>query len=315
MKETMYIKKLDAENLQIILRCDPPRIQAGEATPEAIETCRMVGVELLLMHDGRYPPEGRYSLRAGVSGAADVALPLEAPVGTLINIGGKTNSGNTTLAVTMAEKAILNGWMVAGNESFRKVFPYPTLADVPLDDEHDFDVNLRLAIFDDAERDTTLEPMIQRLLANGTHVVTVTRAPYDRPVVSIVGQMGAEEVSPEVIEICRLLGVELLLAPGHGGFVFAGDPASNEASPGHETSGTGGKSMWHALSRSLLAAGYIKGQTYEQCLEMAKWHPAMHAFMKSMGEDGSDSQKQKFGYVWMHLQDEKRVTNWANWPA
>jgi hypothetical protein len=133
--------------------------------------------------------------------------------GKLINIGGKTNSGKSSLAVTMAKNAILNGWMVAGNESFRKAFPYPTLADVPLDDEHDFDVNLRLAIFDDAERGATLKPVIQRLLAYGTHVVTVTQAPYDHPVVSIAGQMGAEEVSLEVIEICRLLGVKLLLPP------------------------------------------------------------------------------------------------------
>lgn len=39
---------LDSTNLQKLLRCDPSRIVAEEATPEAIETCRMVGVELLL---------------------------------------------------------------------------------------------------------------------------------------------------------------------------------------------------------------------------------------------------------------------------
>ncbi|MBN6739520.1 hypothetical protein JKG47_03025 [Acidithiobacillus sp. MC6.1] len=46
----LQIKKLDAANLQRMLRCDPERIQAEEATPEAIETCRMVGVDLLLAH-------------------------------------------------------------------------------------------------------------------------------------------------------------------------------------------------------------------------------------------------------------------------
>lgn len=35
MKETMCIKKLDAENLKILMRRDPVRIEAEEATPEA----------------------------------------------------------------------------------------------------------------------------------------------------------------------------------------------------------------------------------------------------------------------------------------
>jgi hypothetical protein len=36
------------------------------------------------------------------------------------------------------------------------------------------------------------------------------------------------------------------------------------------------------LGRALKDAGYISGQTYEQCLEMAKWHPDMAQFMAHM---------------------------------
>ena len=246
----------------------------------------------------------------------------------------------------MAKNAILNGWMVAGNESFRKAFPYPTLADVPLDDEHDFDVNLRLAIFDDAERGATLKPVIQRLLAYGTHVVTVTQAPSDRPVVSIVGQMGAEEVSPEAIEICRLLGVELLLPPETSGSKGAccwkcrmeSDLSGRQQASPEEAEkildniavkirlnmnklvSRSCPSAWrvgvessqpaeHArnakpecdeqvattfhdnpalapLAKRLKSAGYIIGQTYAQCRNMALWHPGMALVMESIGDEG-----------------------------
>jgi hypothetical protein len=47
--KTVRINKLDTTNLNKLMRCfDPKRIQAEEATPEAIETCRLMGVELLL---------------------------------------------------------------------------------------------------------------------------------------------------------------------------------------------------------------------------------------------------------------------------
>ena len=55
--------------------------------------------------------------------------------GTEINISGRTNCGKSTLANTMAKNAILNGWKVAGNEPFRREFPYLTLDNGPLDGE------------------------------------------------------------------------------------------------------------------------------------------------------------------------------------
>lgn len=152
----------------------------------------------------------------------------------------------------------------------------------------------------------------------------------------------AEEATPEAIETCRMMGVELLLSPGEphmnnaahalyevgrklgARVVFATSDMDGLKNASTEEAeqilanaaikirlGKGG-SVFEANARALLAAGYIKGQTYEQCLEMAKWHPAMHAFMKSMGEDGSDSQKQQFGYAWMYLQDGKRAANWQH---
>ncbi len=216
--------------------------------------------------------------------------------GSLINIGGRTNSGKTTLAVTMAKNAILNGWMVAGNESFRKAFPYPTLTDAGVDDdEHDFDVNLKLAIFDDAERmNATLEPLIQRLLAYGTHVVTVTHAPSDRPVVSIVGQ-------PDVFLIRVLLGDDLTACRALKDS-FKSDQSHFVAASPEEAerilSNTSCRVSLHVGDRGmatgkpenceindhqlrdpgtkLLEAGYVPGMEYRHALEMGKWHPEVN---------------------------------------
>ncbi|ACK80944.1 hypothetical protein RU820_05155 [Acidithiobacillus ferrooxidans] len=79
--------------------------------------------------------------------------------GVLINISGKTNSGKTTLALTIAKNAARSG--------------------------------LLLTIFDDADRvGETLNPLVERLLEQGTHVVTITHGASDQPVVSIAGQPG-----------------------------------------------------------------------------------------------------------------------------
>lgn len=45
----VYVKDLDTEKLKTLMRLDPGRIVAEEATPEAIKTCRMIGMDLLLV--------------------------------------------------------------------------------------------------------------------------------------------------------------------------------------------------------------------------------------------------------------------------
>jgi hypothetical protein len=45
------IPKLDTVHLRKLMRLDPDRIMAEEATPEAIDACRLMGVELLLSPD------------------------------------------------------------------------------------------------------------------------------------------------------------------------------------------------------------------------------------------------------------------------
>lgn len=193
-------QKLDSTNLQKLLRCDPSRIVAEEATPEAIETCRMVGVELLLSPDAGTRVE---------CPIVDIGYAGEG----LVHMGDIENTAHTLY------------------EAGRKL---------------------------------------------GVRVVLTT---------SDMG--GLKNASAEEAEQI-LANTAIKIRLGKNGSVFESN------------------------TRALLAAGYIKGQTYEQCLEMAKWHPAMHAFMKSMGEDGSDSQKQQFGYAWMYLQDEKRAANWQH---
>lgn len=45
------ISKLDTVHLRKLMRLDSDRIVAEDATPEAIEACRLLGVELLLSPD------------------------------------------------------------------------------------------------------------------------------------------------------------------------------------------------------------------------------------------------------------------------
>ncbi|MHB1882216.1 MAG: hypothetical protein ACYCPA_08505 [Acidithiobacillus sp.] len=140
----------------------------------------------------------------------------------------------------------------------------------------------------------------------------------ERPIVDI-GYAGEglvhEKAAHALYEVGRKLGVRMVFATSDMGGLKNASPEEAEQILANAAIkirlGRDG-SVFEANARALLAAGYIKGQTYEQCLEMAKWHPAMHAFMKLMGEDGSDSQKQQFGYAWAHLQDEKRTANWQS---
>lgn len=56
--------------------------------------------------------------------------------------------------------------------------------------------------------------------------------------------------------------------------------------------------IYTATGKSLIEAGFIRGQTYEQCVEMAKWHPMMADFMNSLiGTVGSDAHRKSFGFA------------------
>lgn len=310
--------------------------------------------------------------------------------GTLIGISGKTNSGKTTLAISMAKNALLNGWLVSGNDSFKAGFSYPTLADCPLDDDHDFDVGLKLAIFDDADRmGETLNPLVERLREQGTHVVTITHGPSDKPVVSITGQldvflmralfgstfggskrhdaggdpldgwrpvgmpvhecgalrvdatgdpidiqcaspeemesilanlcclhlnMGGDDAASVLYDVARKVGVRVVIAKsdcsgldrasadeadliisntrvrfhmdlGGDDVPQAGDSVSAaDAKPNDErvTSSFHHGGAIGVLAMRLKAAGYIPGQTYEQCCNMALWHPGMAKVMEDI---------------------------------
>ena len=95
--------------------------------------------------------------------------------GALINISGKTNSGKTTLALAIAKNAAHSG--------------------------------LLLTIFDDADHmGETLEPLVIKLLKQGTHVVIITHGPSDKPAVFITGQ-------PDAFLMRALFGDGLVGAP------------------------------------------------------------------------------------------------------
>ena len=244
MTDTAYVKKLDAENLRILMRLDPPRIQAGEATPEAIKTCRMMGVELLLMPDGRYSPEGRYwSLRAGVvSGAADVALPLEAPGST----GAKCRhvESETDVSVWHVWHSLSQSLLAAG---YIKGQTYEQCLEM-------------------AKWNPDMAEFMTKQLPGGVGS-DMHRQQFG------FAQMGASQAS------------------------VGGEPASGLV--------TECRGVFSANATALKAAGYIKGQTLEQCLEMAKWHPAMQAVMRSLGafSDHETDLDRQFGFAVSYLED------------
>jgi hypothetical protein len=182
--------------------------------------------------------------------------------GTLINISGKTNSGKTTLALAIAKNAAHSG--------------------------------LLLTIFDDADRmGKTLEPVVKKLLEQGAHVVTITHGHSVRPAVSITEQPDA--FLTRALFGNGLVGFKVLDKSGAGDFV---DVSSEEAeeilsnaadriihlavSAGAVTSETppSERLISAIIAEAFCAAGYIPGQTYEQAVEMAKWHPGMAEFMR-----------------------------------
>lgn len=60
-------------------------------------------------------------------------------------------------------------------------------------------------------------------------------------------------------------------------------------------------SVFYDRAQQLIQAGYIKGQTYQQCMSMAEWHPEMANFMASLGANGSQHQQESFGFAQMYV--------------
>lgn len=59
--------------------------------------------------------------------------------------------------------------------------------------------------------------------------------------------------------------------------------------------------VFYDRAQQLIQAGYIKGQTYHQCMSMAEWHPDMAKFMGSLGAKGSQHQQERFGFAQMYV--------------
>lgn len=94
-------RDLDAEKLKILMRCDPQRIQAEEATPVAIETCRMMGVELLLAH-------GKPAKKCDCGGECHADAGHANRLGVRVVIGQCNPSGFKKGSPEEAEKILAN---------------------------------------------------------------------------------------------------------------------------------------------------------------------------------------------------------------
>lgn len=199
MKETMCIKKLDAVTLQRLLRCDPTRIQAEEATSEAIETCRLMGVELLL-------------------------APSAAPG------GGKCVCGQCHSASQAPRRDARKARKLGVCMVFAK-------SDIS---------GLKRASPEEVEN-------IVRNLANAQTRVHLNVDEHDEAAMRAAGSVSAGD------------------AKSYGERVTS-------TIHNHRVSDT--------LAKRLKSAGYIPGQTYEQCCNMALWHPEMASVMETINNKG-----------------------------
>lgn len=64
-----------------------------------------------------------------------------------------------------------------------------------------------------------------------------------------------------------------------------------------------GNHIFRGLGKGLMDAGYMDGQSYEQCLKMAEWHPAMAKFMGSIGANGTETQRRTFGFACLYAHE------------
>lgn len=94
----------------------------------------------------------------------------------------------------------------------------------------------------------------------------------------------------------RAVGIEIAVSPKLGVMLSECDGADRYV---HQLRRLEEHIVFDASARALIEAGYVDGQSYEQCLKMADWHPGMRRFMSECGPDGSHEQKQRFTYAQM----------------
>lgn len=203
--------------------------------------------------------------------------------GALINISGKTNSGKTTLALTIAKNAAHQGFL--------------------------------LTIFDDADHmGETLEPLVKKLLEQGTHVVTITHGTSDNPVVSITGQPDAFLMRALFGD--GLVGVKVFAKSDCGNLADASPEEAEtilsntsrrasflgfrdadwQSAPGKSESSRSRSHSFRDPGTRLLEAGYVPGMEYRHALEMGKWHPDMERFLADLpGGAGTNLHMEGFG--------------------
>jgi hypothetical protein len=305
MTATAYVKKLDAANLQRILRCDPPRIQAEEATPEAIESCRLLGVELLLA-PGK--PAGRKPNKrcdcGGCQSGFERASPEEA----------EKILGNTRIKILLNPDG-RGGFMYAGDPASNGA-PSKKPYFIILDEFACFPfTDMLFHTFATGSTRQGMSEAPETSDADGNSVWHV----LSRPLVEagyIPGQsyeqcLEMAKWHPGMAEFMTKQlpgGVGSDIHRQQFGYAQMGASQASVASVGGEPASgrVTGRGVFSANAKALKAAGYIKGQTLEHCLEMAKWHPAMQAVMRSLGafsDDRVTDLDRQFSYVKAYLED------------
>ena len=131
---------------------------------------------------------------------------------------------------------------------------------------------------------------------------------------------GLDELEP-LLDTARRLGIRLVMARSDLSGLRAAsreeaesvisnattrvrlpDDNPGDSVAGHnQPDGIGAQHIFSDAAQKLLDAGYIRGQTYDQCLEMAKWHPGMRDVLNSMGPDGSETQRRYMGFAFSIL--------------
>jgi len=223
------ISKLDTALLRRLMRLDPDRIVAEDATPEAIEACRLLGVELLLSPD---------------SGSRDGCWAVDAD-----SVDDETACVRDIYADRLHELA-------------RKV-----------------GIRVVLAKSDTSGIEAASAKEAERILANtAVHVCS-------EKIDSEPRRRGRPRKHPDT---------------------KAAQAAASRAYRAR-------KKFFMDAGRELFAAAeHIKGKSYEECMEIAKRNPSVRAFMISMGENGSDLQRQMFGYAQECVQDEELLARWRS---
>ena len=329
MNITVSTKKLDATNLQKLLRCDPSRIVAEEATPEAIETCRMMGVELLLSPGAGTRVE-RPIVDIGYAGEGLVHMgDIENAAHTLYEAGRKLGLGVRVVLATSDMSGLKN----ASPEEAEQI-----LANAA--------IKIRLDISKQGDAAHTADPVSTGDGVGSPFYVMLddfaffpppgkdlgfmgehrgTSKPVRHVAVEFLNDAALEKLLPFTTAYClivdassatvdalkkchgagmlvNVLGAEMSKSIGfpYWAFVDPSRPLSErelilcvdhvkeeEPPVGEQVTTTfHDNRVFSTLGKRLKSAGYIPGQTYEQCRNMALWHPGMAHVMESVSDEG-----------------------------